>query len=127
MEYSWEYNTENAPLYASTEFWNGENWIYSSGGVYEIDMSDKEDGVWRYTSIKIPKGMVVRFNKNEWNSRVQRLASGHVVVDGIVDVSGERGENCYSDYFGNKSATNPLGNLAKGGAGGCEAGRGGGG
>lgn len=125
MEYSWEYDTENAPLYASTEFWNGENWIYSSGGVYEIDMSDKEDGVWRYTSIKIPKGMVVRFNKNEWNSPVQWLASGHVVVDGIVDVSGERGENFYSYYFGNNAAMNPLGNIAKGGAGGFDAGRGG--
>jgi hypothetical protein len=125
MDSSEEYYMENTPFHASTEFWDGENWNYSSGGVYEIDMSDKEDGVWRYTSIKIPKGMVVRFTKNEWNSPVQWLASGHVVVDGIVDVSGERGENFYSYYYGNDATPNLVGNIAKGGAGGFDAGRGG--
>ena len=130
MDYNGEYYLENTPLYGSAEFWDGENWNYSSGGVYEVDMSDKENGVWRYSSIKIPKGMVVRFNKNERNSPVQWLASGHVVVDGIVDVSGERGEYYYSYYYGNDAAPNLFrniakGGIAKGGAGGFDAGRGG--
>ena len=125
-DFNWEYYMENTPLYGSTEFWDGENWNYSSGGVCDIDMNEKEDGVWRYSSITIPKGMVVRFNKNERNSPVQWLASGHVEVDGIIDVSGEKGENFSSNsYHGNISATNPLGNVAKGGVGGFAGGQGG--
>jgi hypothetical protein len=113
-------------LYGSTEFWDGENWNYSSGGVCDIDMNEKEDGVWRYTSITIPKGMVVRFNRNERNSPVQWLASGHVEVDGIIDVSGEKGEYFSSNsYYENNSTTNPLGNVAKGGVGGFDGGQGG--
>jgi hypothetical protein len=126
MDFNWEYYLENTPLYGSTEFWDGENWNYSSGGICEIDMNEKEDGVWRYTSITIPKGMAVRFNKNERNSPVQWLASGHVEVDGIIDVSGEKGETFSSNsYYGNNSTTNPLGNIAKGGVGGFDGGQGG--
>jgi len=125
MDYNWEYYMENTQLYGSTEFWDGENWNYSSGGICDIDMNEKEDGVWRYSSITIPKGMVVRFTKNERNSPVQWLASGHVEIDGIVDVSGERGENFYSYYYNNNAPTNSVGNIAKGGVGGFDGGRGG--
>lgn len=125
MDFNWEYYMENTPLSGSTEFWDGENWNYSSGGICDIDMNEKEDGVWRYSSITIPKGMVVRFTKNERNSPVQWLASGHVEIDGIVDVSGEKGENFSSYYYYNNAPTNPIGNIAKGGVGGFDGGRGG--
>ncbi|MCX6973025.1 MAG: kelch repeat-containing protein [Verrucomicrobia bacterium] len=123
--FNWEYYMENTPLYGSTEFWDGENWNYNSGGVCDIDMNEKEDGVWRYSSITIPKGMVVRFNRNERNSPVQWLASGHVEIDGIVDVSGEKGENFSSYYYYNNAPTNSIGSIAKGGVGGFDGGRGG--
>jgi len=125
MNYNWEYYIENTPLYGSTEFWDGENWNHSSGGVCDVDMNEKEDGVWRYSSITIPKGMVVRFAKNERNSPVQWLASGHVEIDGIVDVSGEKGENFNSYNYGYNSGNTPSGNVSKGGAGGFDGGRGG--
>ena len=126
-DYSWEYYSNNPSFSGSTEFWDGENWNYSSGGVYEVDMNEKDDGIWRYTSITIPKGMVVRFNKNERNSSVQWLASGHVEIDGIVDVSGEKGENfySYSYYYGSNAPSNPIGIISKGGPGGFDGGRGG--
>jgi hypothetical protein len=83
------YSTDKAPLHASTEFWDGEKWNYVSGGIYEVDMSEKEDGVWRYKQISIPKGMVVRFQKNAANTPVYWLAAGNVEINGIIDLSGE--------------------------------------
>ena len=128
MDQSGDYYIENTPLQGSTEFWDGENWNYSSGGIFDVDMSEKEDGVWRYSTIKIPKGMVVRFNKNERNSPVQWLASGHVEIDGIIDVSGEYGVYYqYQNYngqiyeYGQKS----FNLVKKGGPGGFDGGKGG--
>jgi hypothetical protein len=128
MDQSGDYNIENTALQGSTEFWDGENWNYSSGGIFDVDMSEKEDGVWRYSSIKIPKGMVVRFNKNESNSPVQWLASGHVEIDGIIDVSGENGDYYYfQNYNGQIYEYGSKGiNLVKnGGPGGFDGGKGG--
>ena len=68
------------------------------------------NGVLNYTSVTIPTGVTVRFNRNAANTPVTLLASGPVIIAGTIDVSGAPG----------KTATAPviLGVTNKGGAGG---------
>ena len=113
-----QYSTDKAPLHASTEFWDGKKWNYRSGGVYEVDMSEKEDGVWRYKQISVPKGMVVRFKKNAANTPVCWLAAGNVEINGIIDVSGENAWNTSYQTLMKRLST-------IGGPGGFDGGRGG--
>jgi hypothetical protein len=113
-----KYSNDQNPLHASTEFWDGEKWNHSGGGIYEVDMSEKADGVWRYKQISIPKGMVVRFKKNAANTPVCWLATGNVEINGIIDVSGEAAWNVYNTSV-------KMRNSPQGGPGGFDGGRGG--
>ena len=47
-----------------------------------------EDGVFNFTTVNIPSGVVVRFEKNETNTPVVILATGDVQVAGQINVSG---------------------------------------
>jgi hypothetical protein len=113
-----DYSTDENPLYASTEFWDGKKWNYQGGGIYEFDMSKKTNGVWRYKKIIIPKGMVVRFKRNAANTPVYWLAADNVEINGIIDVSGDAAWNVY--YTSAKMRNSP-----QGGPGGFDGGRGG--
>jgi hypothetical protein len=46
------------------------------------------DGVLNFTTVTIPTGITVTFNKNVANTPVTLLASGDVTIDGTIDVSG---------------------------------------
>jgi len=48
-------------------------------------------GVLNYTSVNIPTGVTVTFQKNAANTPVTMLVSGDVTVAGIIDVSGKSG------------------------------------
>src|SRR6266702_3336633 len=69
------------------------------------------NGVLNYTTINIPAGVTVTFNKNVANTPVYMLASGDVNIAGTIDVSGTNG------------TSNDIG---KGGPGGFNGGYGGG-
>lgn len=113
-----KYATAETPIYGSTEKWDGEKWNYLGGGIYEFDMSTQEDGVWRFSKISIPKGMVLRFKKNAENTPVCWLATGNVEINGIIDVSGENAWDTASPTLLKRMSP-------KGGPGGFDGGRGG--
>ena len=87
-----------------TPFLNAQDLPYDSGsngadgpleltesGTITIDMNEKPDGVWNYTSIYIGPEVTVTFIKNEANTPVVWLATEDVVIEGTVDVSGQFG------------------------------------
>lgn len=99
---------------ADTDFWNGTDWVSHSGKFQAFDMTARANGVWNFTSINIPSGVTVVFQKNVQNTPVRWLATEDVVINGAVDVSGEFGANNL-----------PPGVAARGGPGGFDGGRGG--
>ena len=113
-----KYSTDENPIHASTEKWDGEKWNYLGGGIYEFDLSTQADGVWRFSKISIPKGMVLRFKKNATNTPVCWLATGNVEINGIIDLSGENAWNTTNPTLIKRMSP-------KGGPGGFDGGRGG--
>jgi hypothetical protein len=99
---------------ADTDFWNGTDWSFHSGKFQTFDMTARANGVWNFTSINIPSGVTVVFQKNVQNTPVRWLATEDVVINGAVDLSGEFGANNL-----------PPGVPARGGPGGFDGGRGG--
>jgi len=99
---------------ADTDFWDGTNWTFHSGKTQVFDLSANAAGIYNFTTITVPAGVTVRFTRNAGNTPVRWLASGDVVINGSVDVSGE---------FGNSAL--PPGIPARGGPGGFDGGLGG--
>ena len=48
-----------------------------------------DDGVFNYTSINIPAGVTVRFERNTTNTPVRLLVADDAQIDGIIDISGQ--------------------------------------
>ena len=73
--------------------WNGTNWTQRSTLTESpvIDMNDKADGVWNYTTVHIGEGVTLSFDRNTNNTAVTWLTTGDVVIDGIVNISGQDG------------------------------------
>ncbi len=99
---------------ADTWLWDGTDWQQWSGKVQTFDMTGRANGIWNFTTIRIPTGITVKFKRNAGNTPVRWLASGDVTIDGAVDASGELGANAL-----------PPGVPARGGPGGFDGGRGG--
>ncbi len=121
----WEFPFNNTYHQGSTEIWDGSNWIYQSGGIFEFDMSEKPNGVWKFSRITIPKGLIVRFKKNLANTPVHWLSSGDVRIDGILDVSGEHSLDYHNHNGYPYNSGSSFANAGKGGPGGFDGGRGG--
>lgn len=47
-----------------------------------------DDGVFNFTSLNIPAGVTVRFERNTLNTPVRILVSGNATIDGVIDLSG---------------------------------------
>ncbi len=65
----------------------------ANSGVQVIDMSQKPDGIWNYTTINIPVGVTVSFKKNAANTPVVWLASGDVNIGGEINLDGSAAVN----------------------------------
>ncbi len=50
-----------------------------------------ESGVFNFTTINIPSGVTVKFNRNSRNTPVTLLATGNVTIGGTISVNGENG------------------------------------
>lgn len=50
------------------------------------------DGVFNFTTINVPSGVLVTFNKNAANTPVTFLASGDVTIAGVISVNGTNGQ-----------------------------------
>ena len=99
---------------SDTWTWNGSRWRFVSGNDVEIDMAEKPNGIWNYTTIDIPAGITVRFKRNSANTPVRWLATGNVTINGTLNLNGQT--------FGNTA----RGDLAPlGGPGGFDGGPGG--
>ncbi|NUN94648.1 MAG: hypothetical protein HUU16_00600 [Candidatus Omnitrophica bacterium] len=82
------------PRYADTWIWNGSSWsgpIVSPPAIAVFDMSSRESGIWNFTTIDLPSGITVQFNKNTSNTPVIWLATGEVNIAGGIDLDGEDG------------------------------------
>jgi hypothetical protein len=95
--------------------WDGTDWEFAAGSELIVDMKDKPNGVWNYTSINVPAGLSVRFRRNAANTPVTWLATEDAVISGSISLDGRRG-------FG---LPNTPGNQPAGGPGGYDGGLGG--
>lgn len=98
---------------AETWRWNGVRWTMWNGPTFYLDVADRPDGIWHYTTISVAPSILVKFNRNAANTPVRWLASGDVRIDGILDLNGENGP-----------ATTAASGIALGGPGGFAGGRG---
>jgi hypothetical protein len=80
------------------------------------------DGVLNYTTISIPSGVTVKFNRNAANTPVVLLVQGSVTISGVIDVSGGDAPGAGNAGSGNLADDGQPG---LGGPGGYDGGRGG--
>jgi hypothetical protein len=109
------YSTGGQPS-NETWIWDGSTWtapIQTQPNPL-IDMRNRPDGVWHYTNITIPTGVMVHWIPNALNTPVIWLATGDVHIAGGINLNGANG---FADV-------NP-GNEAPGGPGGYAGGLGG--
>jgi hypothetical protein len=64
---------------------NGSDGMFHPTGSVTLDLPD--DGIFNFTSIDIPSGVTVRFNKNILNTSVTLLATDTVNISGVIDIS----------------------------------------
>jgi hypothetical protein len=98
---------------SDTWYWTGSDWMGVTGARYTFELDGKRDAVWNFTTINIPAGTIVNFNRNAMNSGVVWLASEGVTIAGTLDASGQNATTAGQD-----------GTPAKGGPGGYDGGEG---
>jgi hypothetical protein len=91
-------------------------------GTTEVNVQLPASGVLNYTTVKIQAGTTVRFLRNTSNTPAVLLASGDVIIDGVIDVSGTDGAAAGLAGDGNRIDDGVPG---KGGPGGFDGGYGG--
>ena len=55
------------------------------GSLFTVDLPF--DGIFNFTTINIPEGVTVKFNRNAANTPVYFAATGDVIINGVIDVS----------------------------------------
>ena len=59
-----------------------------------VEVTLPTDGVLHYKSISVPAGVTLKFIPNDDNTQVVLLATGDVLIDGVIDVSGSIAFKC---------------------------------
>ena len=77
----------------TTRIWDENEWSIPAHAntIRYVDMTDKPDGIYNYTSITVPEGVTIKFIPNEANTPVTWLSSGDVDISGHLDLTGEAG------------------------------------
>jgi len=70
---------------AAAQCSDGSDGPFAPGGNITLDLP--EDGVFNFTTIHIPAGVTVRFNRNAGNTPAFLGATGDIVVNGAIEVS----------------------------------------
>lgn len=104
----------SSSIFQDTRSWDGTTWTPVIGRNFTIDLAEKADGVFNYTTIDVPPFTNVRFISNAGNTPVTWLASGEVNIQGFVSLNGQN-----APVNGFETV------VAKGGPGGFDGGRGG--
>jgi hypothetical protein len=80
------------------------------------------DGIYNFTSVNIPAGVTVTFQKNVGNTPIYMLATGDVSINGVISVSGlsatntqDRGVGGLGGYDGGNGGVVGGGGLGPGG------------
>ena len=64
----------------------GSDGVFSP--VSDVELVLPDNGIFNFSEVNIPAGVTVTFAKNADNTAVFILATGDILVDGIIDVSG---------------------------------------
>ncbi|MCZ6804627.1 MAG: hypothetical protein O7D86_12035 [Proteobacteria bacterium] len=105
------------PLWAFDSGSTGADGAFNPTSSQEIQLP--ANGIFNYTTVNIPTGITITYTPNAANTPVTLLAQGDVVIDGVIDVSGQTGGSI-DDGLPNNSFV-----LTPGGPGGYAGGRGG--
>jgi hypothetical protein len=106
-------------------------WAFNSGSTGELGAFNPTvttvvplppSGILNYTSVTIPVGVTVTFQKNATNTPVTILATGDVLINGTINISGTSAANVGTQGDG---ALGDDGAPGLGGPGGYDGGRGG--
>ncbi len=74
------------PVYADPVVSDGSDGPFSpSGSLFTLDLP--ANGIFNFTTINIPAGTMVKFNRNAANTPVYFAATGNVTINGVIDVS----------------------------------------
>ena len=88
----------------SDETWeyDGTDWtqVESVASTRTINMADKSDGIWNYTSIYVGKNVAVKFELNGASNTppVQWLATDNVIIEGALNLDGQNGLTSSNAY-----------------------------
>ena len=112
-------NSINATYEDDTYELSGTTWSYkwNVDDPAIFDMSGRADGIWNFTTITIEPSMTVQVRKNAENTPLTWLATGQVLIDGILDLDGQNASE--------GPGGNVPGGQARGGPGGFDGGLGG--
>ena len=65
-----------------------------------INMDDHPNGIYQYTYVIIPANVTVSFVPNANNASVYWLVQGNVIINGVVDVSGQNANGLVIGFGG---------------------------
>lgn len=71
---------------------DGRDGVFSPTKDVTIDMGDRPDGIYHYTSVHIPSGVTVTFKPNASNKPVVWLVQGNCTILGTISISGNSRE-----------------------------------
>ncbi|MBU1054226.1 MAG: VPLPA-CTERM sorting domain-containing protein [Proteobacteria bacterium] len=76
----------NATAFAALIISDGSDGAFNPvGSLVTLDLP--ADGIFNFTTINIPAGVTVKFNRNTSNTPVYFAATGNVNINGVIDVS----------------------------------------
>jgi hypothetical protein len=110
---------------------DGTDGVFSPTANTRIDMSQRPDGIYQFTSVNIPTGITVTFIPNANNTPVVWLIQNTCVINGSVDVSGQGaigaigGAGGPGGGRGGSAGNNPTSGQGPGGGGSGDSGAGG--
>jgi hypothetical protein len=82
---------------------NGSDGAFNPTRDTVINMADHPDGIYHYTSVKIPTNVTVTFIPNAKNTPMVWLVQSNCVINGAVDVAGQT-----EPYLGTAGSTESL-------------------
>jgi hypothetical protein len=102
---------------------NGSDGAFHPTTSININMASRPSGIYQYTSVNIPSGVIVTFTPNTNNTPVVWLMQGDVVISGTVSLDGQLGTDLVAGvggpggYRGGNAGANATSGQGPGGGG----------
>jgi hypothetical protein len=95
---------------------NGSDGAFNPTTNTVINMADHPTGIYQYTSVNIPSGIIVSFIPNANNSPVTWLVQSNCICNGMIDLTGEyNGGGRPGGYQGGSGGSAPTSGQGPGG------------